>query len=172
MRSNTIFSKSKKGRNKYEVGDAGVLQKKLSEIIPKDLIRDYKIGLPELSENEVVRHFTALSRKNYGVDDGIYPLGSCTMKYNPKINEEIAKNPSFTSLPTKNIEQKELREHILSAISALSPKQRDIFVLRHWEGLPIKEIAVLIGRSEGTVKTHLFHAQRKLWKHLSGYLST
>ncbi|MFC2159972.1 aminomethyl-transferring glycine dehydrogenase subunit GcvPB, partial [Actinomycetota bacterium] len=65
------------------------------ELIPERLIRDGKIGLPELSENEVVRHFTALSRKNYGVDDGIYPLGSCTMKYNPKINEEIAKNPSF-----------------------------------------------------------------------------
>ncbi len=98
MTSNTIFSKSRKGRNKYKVGGAGVPPGQLSGIIPKDLIRDKEIGLPELSESEVIRHFTALSRKNYGVDDGIYPLGSCTMKYNPKINEEIAKNPLFTDI--------------------------------------------------------------------------
>jgi RNA polymerase sigma-70 factor (ECF subfamily) len=72
--------------------------------------------------------------------------------------------------PTKNIEQKELREHILNAISALAPKQREVFVLRHWEGLLIKEIAVLIGRSEGTVKTHLFHATKNLRKHLLDYI--
>ena len=98
MSSNTIFSRSKKGRNKYQVGDAGIPQKNLSEIIPRDLIRDDSIDLPEISENEVVRHFTALSRKNYGVDDGIYPLGSCTMKYNPKINEKISKDPSFINI--------------------------------------------------------------------------
>jgi glycine dehydrogenase subunit 2 len=88
--SDTIFSKSKKGRNGYSSGDIEVPSRKLSEIIPKDLIRNKEIGLPDLSESQVVRHFTGLSRKNYGVDDGIYPLGSCTMKYNPKLNEKIA----------------------------------------------------------------------------------
>ena len=98
MMSNTIISKSQKGRNKYQVEGIGVPRMQLSNIIPKDLIRDGEIGLPDLSENEVVRHFTTLARKNYGVDNGIYPLGSCTMKYNPKINEEIAKNSSFTDI--------------------------------------------------------------------------
>lgn len=98
MNTETIFSKSKKGRNKYKVENAGIVQKELSEIIPKNLIRDREIGLPDLSENEVVRHFTALAKKNYGVDDGIYPLGSCTMKYNPKINEEIAKESKFLNI--------------------------------------------------------------------------
>jgi len=98
MISNTIFLKSKSRRNKYRAGDIGVPERKLSDIIPDNLIRDGGTGLPDLSESEVVRHFTALARKNYGVDDGIYPLGSCTMKYNPKINEEIAKNPSFLNV--------------------------------------------------------------------------
>ena len=54
--------------------------------------------LPELSELDVVRHFTALSRMNYGVDTNFYPLGSCTMKYNPKITEKIAALPGFAAL--------------------------------------------------------------------------
>jgi len=94
----TIFKKSKKGRNKFKLGDVGVEEKKVSSLIPEELIRKFSIGLPDLSENEVVRHFTNLSKKNYGVDDGIYPLGSCTMKYNPKINEEIVELDCFTNL--------------------------------------------------------------------------
>ena len=93
-----IFAKYIGGSNKYTVGDAAVPKMQLSEIIPENLIRYGEIGLPSLSESQVVRHFTALSRKNYGVDDGIYPLGSCTMKYNPKINEKIAKNPCFSEI--------------------------------------------------------------------------
>ena len=99
MKNNlTIFEKSKKGRNKFKLGDVGVEEKKVSSLIPAELIRKSRIGFPDLSENEVVRHFTNLSKKNYGVDDGIYPLGSCTMKYNPKINEEIAELDCFTNL--------------------------------------------------------------------------
>jgi RNA polymerase sigma-70 factor (ECF subfamily) len=72
--------------------------------------------------------------------------------------------------PTKYVEAKELQQHIINAVSELSPKQREVFVLRHWDGLQIKEIATVIGRSEGTVKAHLFHAVRNLRKHLAGYL--
>src|SRR5438094_4243365 len=53
------------------------------------------ITLPEMSQNEVMRYFVGLSRLNYSVDTGFYPLGSCTMKYNPKINEDIARLPGF-----------------------------------------------------------------------------
>ncbi len=60
--------------------------------IPEGLVRK-ELNLPELSEPEIVKHYTRLSEMNYGVDNGIYPLGSCTMKYNPKINEEIAGHP-------------------------------------------------------------------------------
>ncbi|WP_243547095.1 aminomethyl-transferring glycine dehydrogenase subunit GcvPB [Pseudodesulfovibrio tunisiensis] len=66
--------------------------------IPKELLRDGNIGLPSASELDVVRHFTRLSQKNYGVDSNFYPLGSCTMKYNPKFMEVAANLPGFTRL--------------------------------------------------------------------------
>ncbi len=67
------------------------------KLLPKELLRE-DLPLPQLSEVEVVRHFTNLSYLGYGVDLGFYPLGSCTMKYNPKINEEIVSNEYFTDL--------------------------------------------------------------------------
>jgi glycine dehydrogenase subunit 2 len=67
-----------------------------SELPPKDLLRK-ELGLPEVSESELVRYFTGLSKMNYGVDTGFYPLGSCTMKYNPKWHEDIPRLPGFAS---------------------------------------------------------------------------
>ena len=69
---------------------------------PKSLTRTSDPNLPNLSEPEVIRHYTRLSKKTYGVDDGIYPLGSCTMKYNPKINEEMALLPGFDIHPDRD----------------------------------------------------------------------
>ncbi|MBU1077285.1 MAG: aminomethyl-transferring glycine dehydrogenase subunit GcvPB [Spirochaetes bacterium] len=63
--------------------------------ISKDLLQKKELGLPNISEGTLVRHFTNLSRNNFGVDNGFYPLGSCTMKYNPKVNEKIAGNDKF-----------------------------------------------------------------------------
>ena len=70
----------------------------ICDAAPKNLLRESKLELPEVSEVDVVRHYTNLSQMNFGVDTGFYPLGSCTMKYNPKINEEIANHPLFTGL--------------------------------------------------------------------------
>jgi glycine dehydrogenase subunit 2 len=66
--------------------------------VPKNVLRESYIGLPELSEPEVVRHFTRLSKLNFSLDAGFYPLGSCTMKYNPKINEDMASLDGFLNL--------------------------------------------------------------------------
>ena len=69
------------------------------------LKRRTKIGLPGLSEPEVIRHFTRLSQKNYAIDTGIYPLGSCTMKHNPRLNEKLARLKGFSNLhPLQPIE--------------------------------------------------------------------
>ena len=67
-------------------------------LLPKQLRRESPLDLPEVSEVDVVRHYTNLSQMNFGVDTGFYPLGSCTMKYNPRINEEIASHPHFSCL--------------------------------------------------------------------------
>lgn len=85
----------------FEVSQAGRIGHNLKidsnniEKLPKHLLREDNLELPEVTEPDVVRHFTNLSDKNYGVDTGFYPLGSCTMKYNPKINEVIASLPGF-----------------------------------------------------------------------------
>ena len=65
--------------------------------LPEDLIRK-ELPLPNVSEINVVRHYTNMSRKNFGIDLGFYPLGSCTMKYNPKINEDTARLGGFMNL--------------------------------------------------------------------------
>ena len=70
----TIFQKSKKGRNDFRIEELGIKERDLFSIIPPELIRNNDIGLPTLSENEAIRHFTCLSLKNYGVDNGVYPL--------------------------------------------------------------------------------------------------
>ncbi|MCT4594765.1 MAG: aminomethyl-transferring glycine dehydrogenase subunit GcvPB [Anaeromicrobium sp.] len=85
-----IFEISKPGRQAYKLPKNHVSQKDLSSIIPSEFLREEELKLPEVSELDVIRHFTNLSNKNYGVDTGFYPLGSCTMKYNPKINEDVA----------------------------------------------------------------------------------
>lgn len=96
-----IFEISKKGRKGYELPSDKFNTSGLSAI-PSDLLRETPAELPEVSELDVVRHFTNLSNKNFGVDTGFYPLGSCTMKYNPKINEELASLPSFNIHPLQD----------------------------------------------------------------------
>lgn len=85
-----IFEISKEGRKAYSLPECELCQGEISEIIPKEFLSSSDTKLPEVSEVDVIRHFTNLSNKNYGVDTGFYPLGSCTMKYNPKINEDMA----------------------------------------------------------------------------------
>lgn len=92
-----IFELSKKGRMGYSLPE-NKLPEYSFKAIPTALQRGIETGLPEVSEPEVVRHYTNISNRNFGLDTGFYPLGSCTMKYNPKINEEMAALPAFTSL--------------------------------------------------------------------------
>ncbi|NPV89117.1 aminomethyl-transferring glycine dehydrogenase subunit GcvPB [Coprothermobacteraceae bacterium] len=80
----------KPGRKGLAVPRGGFEVRPAAELLPTDLLRHEPLSLPEVPEVEVVRHFVNLSNLNYGVDTGFYPLGSCTMKYNPKINEEVS----------------------------------------------------------------------------------
>ena len=90
-----IFDKSQPGREGVRVIPSDV---PTSSYLDKSLLRDENASLPELSELDVVRHFTELSRMNFGVDTNFYPLGSCTMKYNPKVTERVANYPGFAHL--------------------------------------------------------------------------
>ena len=92
-----IFELSREGRRGFSLPENSHSEYTL-DALPEWARRTDTPMLPEVSEFDVVRHFTNLSNKNFGLDTGFYPLGSCTMKYNPKINEEMASLPGFTGL--------------------------------------------------------------------------
>lgn len=89
-----IFEISKEGRIGHDLS----ISSNNLKTLPKELLRDASLDMPEATEPDVVRHYTNLSMKNFGVDTGFYPLGSCTMKYNSKINELVASIPGFQTL--------------------------------------------------------------------------
>ena len=92
--SRTIFEKSKSGRRAYRLPENDCPPEQLDLPIQ----RRSPLGLPEVGEQEIVRHYLELASKNYHIDKGMYPLGSCTMKYNPLINEELAALEGFAGL--------------------------------------------------------------------------
>lgn len=101
----TIYTKSRNGRRGVKFPSSGVAEKDLSNFIPENLINSSKIKLPELTELDVMRYFINLSQKNFSIDTVFYPLGSCTMKYNPKINEFTAGLDGFVNIhPEQNEE--------------------------------------------------------------------
>ncbi len=93
-----IFELSKPGRIGYSLPEMDIPEVELSDLLPAEYIRQEDADLPEVSELDIMRHYTALSKRNHGVDSGFYPLGSCTMKYNPKINENVARYNGFAHL--------------------------------------------------------------------------
>ena len=97
MNSEIIFSKDTSKTNLNFIPKLDIEGGDLKEIVPEKLLRT-DLPIPNVPEVEIVRHFIRLSNKNYGVDTGMYPLGSCTMKYNPKINEIIVRLPNFSNI--------------------------------------------------------------------------
>ncbi len=122
-----IFELSRPGRKGYSLPPCDINAKGLNAL-PANVLREEAPALPEADEQTVARHYTNMSNNNFGVDTGFYPLGSCTMKYNPKINEEMAALPAFTTLhPAQpdNTTQGALRlyyeeQQMLSEIAGLS----------------------------------------------------
>ncbi|MEA2104237.1 MAG: aminomethyl-transferring glycine dehydrogenase subunit GcvPB [Candidatus Cloacimonadota bacterium] len=97
METKTIFEKSINGRKGYTLPNCKI-EKNISQIFPKEMLRENKPNLPEVSELDAVRHYKEISDKNHCIETGFYPLGSCTMKYNPKINDIVNVLPGFTDI--------------------------------------------------------------------------
>ncbi len=93
-----IFEMGAPGRRAATLYEMDVPAPPLADLLPQSALRADPAPLPEVSEIEIVRHFTHLSQRNFSVDTGFYPLGSCTMKYNPKINEDMAALPGFARI--------------------------------------------------------------------------
>ena len=100
MRSSAalIFELSRPGRLALDLPQSDVPEQQIEKLIPAAYLRSEPAALPEVSQLDLVRHFTELSQRTFGVDSGFYPLGSCTMKYNPKVNEDVAALPGWSGL--------------------------------------------------------------------------
>ena len=109
-----IFEKSAPGRWGVSLPESDVPEKPLIDTISTKLLRDTPANLPEVTESQVMRHYINLSTKNHHVDKDFYPLGSCTMKYNPKINDAMAVLPGFSGIhPNQPEESVQGALHIL-----------------------------------------------------------
>jgi glycine dehydrogenase subunit 2 len=97
-RATTIYEKSRPGRRAFTTPELDVPERPLDELIPARFRRTEPAKLPEVSEPEIVRHYTRISKRNFDLDSGFYPLGSCTMKHNPKLHERVAAMAGFARL--------------------------------------------------------------------------
>lgn len=101
-----IFERSQPGRIGYRLPPLDVEERPINELVPVEFQREDDLeGVPEVSEVDVIRHFTRMSTWNYSIDLGMYPLGSCTMKYNSRLNERVARIPGFANLHPLTVEQ-------------------------------------------------------------------
>ena len=94
----TIFEQSREGRRAFTAPPTDVPEVPVADLLPASQVRERPAGLPEVSEPELVRHYVTLSSKNFHLDEGFYPLGSCTMKHNPKLHERVAALPGYARL--------------------------------------------------------------------------
>ncbi len=121
MSEKLIFELTHKGRKGYTLPKLDV---PLNSEIQENFLRSAPADLPEVSENEVVRHFVRLSTMNYHIDKGFYPLGSCTMKYNPKVNEKTSAMPGNADIHP--LEPQEAVQGALEIMYNLSEMLREI----------------------------------------------
>ncbi|WP_145355109.1 aminomethyl-transferring glycine dehydrogenase subunit GcvPB [Staphylococcus epidermidis] len=119
-----IFERSKKDRYAYSLPQNDIENISITSLLDDKYIRKHKAEFPEVSELDLVRHYTELSNKNFGVDTGFYPLGSCTMKYNPKINEKVARISGFSE--SHPLQEEEHVQGSLEIIYSLQEELKEI----------------------------------------------
>jgi glycine dehydrogenase subunit 2 len=154
-RARTIFERSKPGRRAAVLPDAGVPEPPLEELIPARLLRDEPPRLPEVSEPEIVRHYNRLSRRNFDLDSGFYPLGSCTMKHNPRLNERVAALPGHARLHPAQDPRR--AQGALELMWLLQESLAEICGLPH---VSLQPSAGSHGELAGLLLTRAFHADR------------
>jgi glycine dehydrogenase subunit 2 len=159
-RAKTIFEKSEPGRRAAQVPDAGVPERRLQELIPERLLRSEPPRLPEVSEPEITRHYNRISRRNFDLDTGFYPLGSCTMKHNPRVNERIAALPGHARLhPAQNPKR---AQGALELMWLLQETLAEICGLPH---VSLQPSAGSHGELAGLLLTRAYHADRGEQRH-------
>lgn len=153
--SRLIFEKSRPASNKMNIPPAEVGQVDMTETIGEEYLRQGELPLPDVNEVETVRHFTALSKRAYGVDDGLYPLGSCTMKYNPKIDEWAARLPGLAGLhPYQPLET------VQGALQIMYETSQWLCEITGMDEFSLQPAAGAHGELTGVMMIKAYHTQR------------
>jgi glycine dehydrogenase subunit 2 len=150
-----LFERSRPGRVGYSLPASDVPPVAAENVLPAALLRTDCEGLPELSEVDVVRHFTRLSTWNYAVDLGLYPLGSCTMKYNPKLNEAVAALPGFAR--THPLQPPALSQGLLHLFHFL---EKHLCEISGMDRVSLQPAAGAQGELAGVMMIRAYHEQR------------
>lgn len=149
--SELIYEKSRPGRITVTLDKLDVKQVDFSE----DLLRQAPLRLPQIAEIDLVRHYIELSRNAFGVDNGFYPLGSCTMKYNPRLNEECAALEGFTQIhPLQPIST------VQGALRAMELLSESLCEITGMNAFTLQPSAGAHGEFTGMLMIHAYHAHR------------
>ncbi len=151
-----IFELSREGRTGVSLPSCDVPEIPLEDLIPQEFLRDKEPELPEVSEVDVVRHFTRLSSFNHGVDTGFYPLGSCTMKYNPKVNEKLARLPGFSQIHPYQPE-----ELTQGALGLMVELQEELAEITGMDAFTLQPAAGAHGEMTGILIIKAYHDHRQ-----------
>ncbi|MDN5278324.1 MAG: glycine dehydrogenase subunit 2 [Clostridiales bacterium] len=146
-----IFDLSKDGRRGYTLPELDVPEVDPADHIPARFLRK-ELNMPSLSEVEVVRHFTRLSRLNHSLDVGFYPLGSCTMKYNPKVNEDMARLPGFA-----HIHPLQPEDTVQGALKMLSKLESYLCEITGMDSMTLQPAAGAQGELTGLLIMQAYH---------------
>ncbi len=150
-----IFEKSRPGRKGYTLPKLDVPEIKNGMEIPEKFLRQIDLPLPEVSENEISRHFVRLSQLNYSIEQGLYPLGSCTMKYNPKINEVTASLDGFA-----NLHPWTPAEHQQGALKLMYELGEELKAVTGLQGVSLQPAAGSHGEFTGILTFRAYHLDR------------
>lgn len=150
-----IFEMSKPGRVAYSLPESDVPHKEISDLLPESMLRETPAELPEVSELDLIRHYTELSRRNHGIDNGFYPLGSCTMKYNPKVNEDVVRYPGFAKIHPYQSE-----ETVQGALQLMYELQQDLAEITGMDRITLQPAAGAQGEWTGLMMIKAYHQSR------------
>lgn len=148
-----LFELGKPGRKAIDLPACDVPQ--AENLLPAKYLRVEKAALPEVSQLELMRHYTQLSNRNFGVDTGFYPLGSCTMKYNPKVNEDIARYPGLALLHPLQGE-----DTVQGAMEVLFKMEESLAEIAGMAGVTLQPVAGAHGELTGLKLIRAYHRDR------------
>ena len=150
-----IFEMGKEGRCAVDLPTCDVPTEDITTLIPQEFLRKNPARLPEVSQLDLMRHYTQLSNRNFGVDSGFYPLGSCTMKYNPKVNEDICRYPGFARLHP--LQQPET---VQGALEVLYDMEKYLAEISGMDGVTMQPVAGAHGELTGLKLIRAYHRHR------------